>query len=149
MKKIPPVIVYSSTLKGFVAALILLGIYVTVVTLISGWEFAQEQFAKFWYFILPLALGFGIQVGLFTYLRSAIKQSASSRVLAVSGTTSTAAMISCCAHYLVNLLPILGAVGIITVIAQYQVQLFWVGLAFNFAGILYMLNRVIKFSKGM
>ena len=46
-----------------------------------------------------------------------------------------------------ELLPILGAVGIITVISQYQVQLFWVGLAFNFARIVYMANKVYKFSR--
>lgn len=139
--------VFKSIRNGSIAALILLGVYVIVVSFVSGWDFAQVQFSKFWYFILTLALGFGIQVGLYTYLKNAIKQNASSRVLAVSGATSTAAMISCCAHYLVNLLPILGAVGIITIISQYQVQLFWVGLVFNFAGIVYMANKVYKFSK--
>jgi len=47
----------------------------------------------------------------------------------------------------VNLLPILGAVGIITVISQYQVQLFWIGLVFNFAGIAYMANKIVRFDK--
>ena len=44
---------------------------------------------------------------------------------------------------------ILGAVGFITVISSYQVQLFWIGLAFNFAGIIYMANKVYRFSKGI
>ena len=141
--------VFKSIRNGSIAALILLGVYVIVVSFVSGWDFAQVQFSKFWYFILTLALGFGIQVGLYTYLKNAIKQNASPRVLAVSGATSTAAMISCCAHYLVNLLPILGAVGIITIISQYQVQLFWVGLVFNFAGIVYMANKVYKYTRGL
>ncbi len=68
------------------------------------------------------------------------------KVVGVSGTTSTAAMISCCAHYLANLLPILGTVGIVTFVAQYQVELFWVGLLFNLGGIFYIANRVLKFS---
>lgn len=42
---------------------------------------------------------------------------------------------------------VLVAVYIITVISQYQVQLFWVGLAFNIAGILYMIQQVRKFSR--
>ena len=142
-------IIKISIRNGFLATLALLVIYVTIVSFVSGWDFAQMQFSKFWYFIITLAVGFGTQVGLYTYLKNAIKQNASPRVLAVSGTTSTAAMISCCAHYLVNLLPILGAVSFITVISEYQVQLFWVGLAFNFAGIAYMANRIYKFSKGI
>jgi P-type Cu+ transporter len=136
--------------SGTIATVILLVVYVTTVSLVSGWEFMLDQFRQFWYFVVSLAIGFGIQVGLYSYLRNAIRhQNTSGRVLAMSGTTSTAAMISCCAHYLVNLLPILGTVGIITIITQYQVQLFWVGLVFNVVGILYMLKGVIKYTRGI
>ena len=128
-------------IKGLLATLILLAFYFTIVVLVSGWSFAQDQFRQFWYYVVTLAIGFGVQVGLYSYFKTLGK------VLAVSGTTSTAAMVSCCAHYLVNVLPILGAVGIITVISQYQIQLFWVGLAFNFAGIGYMLYQVRNFTK--
>lgn len=137
-----------SILKGFVAAIILIVVYFIIVSLVSGWTFAQGQFRQFWYFIITLALGFGIQVSLYNYLKTMIK-TVSPRVIATTGTTSTVAMISCCAHYLVNILPILGTVGIITVISQYQVQLFWVGLAFNFLGIAYMINKVYIFSKSI
>ena len=61
--------------------------------------------------------------------------------------TSTAAMISCCAHYLTNILPVVGAAGAIALVAQYQIELFWFGLASNLAGIAYMGNRVIKFTR--
>ena len=136
----------KALVNGILATTILLTVYITVVSLVSGWTFAQQQFRQFWYFVVTLAVGFGIQVGLYSYLKTIIK-TVSPKVVATSGATSTAAMISCCAHYLVNILPILGAVGIITVISQYQVQLFWVGLAFNFAGISYMANKVIKATK--
>lgn len=127
---------------GFV---LLLVIYFGVVSLISGMDFALEQFAKFWYFIVLLALGFGIQVGLYTYLKDLVGQHrASGKVVAVSGTTSAAAMVSCCAHYLTNILPILGVTGILAIVADYQVELFWVGLAFNGAGILYIMPKVIQ-----
>ena len=56
-------------------------------------------------------------------------------------------MISCCAHYLVNLIPILGVTGFTTFVAQYQVKLFWVGILFNVAGIMYMVNKIYKFKK--
>lgn len=138
----------ESALKGFVGASVLLLVYFTIVILISGWDFAQDQFLRFWYFILALAFGFGIQVGLYTYLKNLIRNT-SATVLAASGTTSGAAMISCCAHYLANILPILGITGFVTIVTQYQVQLFWVGLAANLAGILYMSNRVIRYTKGV
>lgn len=130
---------------GVLAFVLLLAVYFGVVSLISGWRFTLEQFASFWYFIVALALGFGIQVGLYTYLRQLVGlRGMSGKMVAASGTTSTAAMISCCAHYLVNILPILGVTGFVTLIAQYQIQLFWLGLAFNVAGILYVAPKVIK-----
>ena len=133
---------------GASAIVLLLVIYFGVVGLISGMDFALEQFDKFWYFIVPLSLGFGIQVGLYTYLKNLVGQhGASSKVVAVSGTTSTAAMVSCCAHYLVNILPILGVTGFLAIVAEYQVELFWLGLAFNAAGILYVAAMVIKATK--
>ena len=145
MKNLNPKIIQGSILKGLLGISVLLVFYFAIVTLISGWDFAQNQFLRFWYFILALAFGFGIQISLYTYLKNSIhSKNKSARVLVASGTTSGAAMISCCAHYLVNVLPVLGAVGIITVISQYQVQLFWVGLVFNFAGIVYMANKVSK-----
>ena len=133
---------------GIVALVLLLAIYFGVVSLISGMDFALEQFATFWYFIIPLALGFGIQVGLYTYLKNLVGQhAASGKVVAVSGTTSTAAMVSCCAHYLANILPILGVTGFLAVVAEYQIELFWLGLVFNAAGIMYVASKVIQASK--
>lgn len=133
---------------GAAAFALLLAIYFVVVSLISGMNFALQEFAKFWYFMLPLAFGFGIQVGLYTYLKSLVGlHGASGTVVAASGTTSTAAMISCCAHYLLNVLPVMGITGFLTIVAEYQISLFWVGLAFNAAGISYVAAKVIQASK--
>ncbi|MBI4937031.1 MAG: hypothetical protein HY846_02205 [Nitrosomonadales bacterium] len=135
-------------LFGVGAFVFLLAIYSGVVSLISGVDFALDQFATFWYFIVPLALGFGIQVGLYTYLKNLVgRHGASGKVVVVSGTTSTAAMVSCCAHYLTNILPVLGVTGILAVVAEYQVGLFWLGLAFNAAGIMYVASKVINATK--
>lgn len=142
--------ILKSILIGMAGALGLLGAYFSILTVVSGWAFALSQFGAFWHFVLSLALGFGIQIGLFSYLRRATRSHcASGRVLAVSGTTSTAAMISCCAHYLANILPAVGAAGLVTVASQYQVELFWVGLAANAAGIAYMANKVARFATAM
>lgn len=133
---------------GTGACMLLLAIYFGVVGLISGMDFALEQFAEFWYFIVLLALGFGIQVGLYVYLKNLVgRHGASGKVVAVSGTTSTAAMVSCCAHYLINVLPVLGVTGFLAIVAEYQVELFWVGLAFNAAGVMYVLSQVVRASR--
>ena len=133
---------------GAVAFALLLALYFLLVGLVSGFEYALEQFATYWYFLVALAAGFGAQMGLYTYLKRLVaNSSALKKVVAVSGTTSTAAMISCCAHYLTNILPVLGATGLVTIAAQYQVEFFWVGLAFNLAGIAYIVPKVIRASK--
>lgn len=140
--------VWRSIVHGTGAMAGLLGIYFAVLAAVSGWEFTVSQFLEFWYFIVSLAVGFGIQIGLYNYLRNAVRSmDMSGKVVAVSGTTSTAAMISCCAHYLTNILPVVGAAGAIALVAQYQIELFWFGLACNLAGIGYMANRVVKFSR--
>lgn len=137
----------KSVLYGTLASLALLVVYFVVLTLVSGWNFALSQFLNFWYFIVSLSVGFGVQIGLYIYLRNLVKSGqGSGKILGVTGTTSTAAMISCCTHYLVNLLPILGVTGAVTFVAQYQVELFWVGLLFNLGGIFYIANKIIKFS---
>lgn len=133
---------------GALAAGILLVIYFGALTLVSGWSFAVVQFAQFWYYILLLAVGFGIQVGLFIRLRQIIGQAGQSgAVMATSGTASTAAMVSCCAHYLATVAPVLGATGLVTFATQFQVELFWVGLLFNFAGIVFIGDKVLKASR--
>ncbi|MBI3062928.1 MAG: hypothetical protein HYY83_13235 [Deltaproteobacteria bacterium] len=137
--------ILKSILTGMAGASGLLGLYFSILTVVSGWAFALSQFGSFWHFIVSLALGFGIQVGLFSYLRRAIRSHcASGSALAVSGTTSTAAMISCCAHYLTNVLPIVGVAGFVTLVAQYQVELFWFGLVSNAGGIIYVGNKVVQ-----
>ena len=131
--------------KGLTATILLLGVYFGLITLISGWSFALGQFSRFWYFIIALALGFGVQVGFYFYLKDAVHQLAAKGIVAVSGTTSTVAMVSCCAHYLANILPVIGIAGFLSIIGQYQVQLFWFGLVFNFAGIAYIGGKIMKF----
>lgn len=138
----------SPILYGILASGLLLALYAGALTLISGWSFAKNQFFAFWYYIVSLAFGFGIQVGLYTHLKNLVMGArGAGKVIGVTGSTSSVAMISCCTHYLANLLPMLGATGAATLISTYQVELFWLGLIFNFGGILYMANKVVKLSR--
>lgn len=127
------------------AALAMIGIYFGVLTLVSGWDFTLSEFTRFWPYVTALAAGFGIQIGLYIYLRQTLAQHhAGGKVVVASGTTSTAAMISCCAHYLTNILPLIGAAGLVTLVAEYQVELFWLGLAFNAAGMAFIGSRILR-----
>ena len=135
---------------GTIGGFALLAVYFVILTLVSGWGFAREQFLAFWYFVVALAAGFAIQIALFIYLRQITRHAdASGKVVAVSGATSTGAMIACCTHYLANVLPVLATTGVVALVAQYQVQLFWIGLAFNLAGVLYVGNKALQASRHM
>lgn len=135
----------SAVAVGALASTAMLGVYFGALSLLSGWSFTVSEFSRFWPYILTLALGFGLQIGLYVFLRHQLAHHhGGGKMVAASGTTSTAAMLSCCAHYLANILPVIGAAGFVTLIAQYQVQLFWVGLAFNAAGIAYIGSKVLR-----
>lgn len=130
----------ASIVKGLLGILALLAFYFGVVSLVSGWNFALEQFGDNWGWIVSLAVGFGVQIGLFAHLR-ALHRRISGGAVAASGAASGVAMISCCAHYLVNIVPVIGVSGLATVIGQYQTEIFLVGLLANLAGIGYMMKQ--------
>ncbi len=118
--------IIKPVLYGIFATIIMLVIYFVVLSLVSGWGFAQDQFMTFWYYIVSLVVGFGIQIALYQYIKSLVHNGQGmGKIVGVSGTTSTASMISCCAHYLVNLVPILGVTGVATFVTQYQISIFW------------------------
>lgn len=136
-------------LKALIAIASLLLFYFVTVSAISGWKFALFQFSNYWYFLISLALGFGMQIGLYSYLKQLAKNSSTAieGAVAVTGTTSTLAMISCCAHYLANIVPMLGIAGVLSLAAQYQVKIFWIGLAFNLFGIAFITDKIITFKR--
>lgn len=132
---------------GLLASALMLGMYFAVLSLVSGWPFTVDQFVEWWPYIVALATGFGIQVGLFVHLRR-LHAAASGKVIAATGGASGAAMVSCCTHYLVNVLPVLGATGLVSFVGAYQVELFWFGIASNLAGITYIGRRVLSSTHG-
>ncbi|MFZ1105459.1 MAG: hypothetical protein WAN86_21825 [Hyphomicrobiaceae bacterium] len=137
--------ILTAALSGILASLAMLAIYFGVLSLVSGWSFTISQFHEFWPYVVALAAGFGAQIGLFVYLRQIhARHRGAHGAVAVSGTASTAAMLACCTHYLANLVPIIGMAGLVTLVAQYQIELFWLGLAFNAAGIAYITRQVVR-----
>jgi hypothetical protein len=142
-------------LIGVAAALGILGIYAGLLTLTSTWDNAKMQFAVYRWWIITLAVGFGVQAALFAFLRRQTQRApmrAAKSSMAASGGMSTAAMAACCAHYLVPLLPALGLPFLsaaVAGIAEYQSLFFLLGVLSNLFGIglmLRLMNRhgVIK-----
>jgi hypothetical protein len=128
---------------GGLASVAMLAAYFAILSLVSGWSFALSQFSEFWPYIIALTAGFGAQIGLYFYLKQlSAEHHYAHCAVATSGTTSTAAMLACCTHYLTNVLPVLGATGLVMIVGEYQVEFLWVGLAFNAAGLSYVLWQV-------
>jgi YHS domain-containing protein len=147
-RRLKPLALAVSAGAGVLASAGILGFYFGALTLVSGWQFTVEQFFDWWPYIVALAVGFGSQVGLFVYIRRALLAAASGKVMVATGATSGTAMVACCSHYLVNLLPVLGATGLVSFVGTYQVELFWFGIASNLAGIAYIGRRVVSFAHG-
>jgi Cu+-exporting ATPase len=133
--------------KGVAGTGGLLGLYFLIVGAVSGWAFARSQFLQNWNWIGGLAVGFGIQIFLFAYLRALHRERMSGAVVAATGMVSGLTMVACCAHYLVNILPIIGISALAAVVGQYQQELFVFGAVSNIAGIVYMARQLFKVSR--
>lgn len=129
-------------LKGALAAIAILVLYASLVSVISSPAYLQGQLSKFWYYIGLLAAGFGVQAGLYSYLKTLHCRHMPKGALTISSTSSALAMLACCAHYLITILPVFGIMGFVAFVYRFQIQLFWVGLLFSAIGIANMLRQV-------
>lgn len=134
--------------NGILAGIGLLSLYAVTMTLLSGWGAAVEQFSALWYLMVPLAAGFGIQVGLYTKLKSAVRERSKGAFtppkagLAAGGTSAGAAMLACCAHHATDVLPFLGLSGLSLFLAQFQKPILLVSLGINAVGIAVMVKHL-------
>lgn len=133
---------YRAIIFGTIASGALLALYFSALSAISGWRFTKLQFAADWYWIVALAVGFGVQVFLFSYARALHRAAMSGKMLGLTGTTSGAAMLACCTHYLVQFLPFLGVTGLVAFVGHYQTWLFAVGVLSNLIGIAYLTSKL-------
>lgn len=125
----------------------LLFVFFGVVFLANGSiESALREFNRLWYWVLLLAGGFGFQLGLFFHIRKTVKEkmAGATAEVAASGTISTGSMVACCAHGLVNLLPVLGLSAAAAFLARYQLPLILLGVFSNLFGITIMLGIARK-----
>ncbi len=128
----------NSALYGFLAGIGLLLFYLIVVSVFQGIDFAFLNLRSLWYFIFPLAIGFGIQIGLYFSIKHTAQLNAT---VAGTGGISAGSMILCCSHFLVNLVPIIGFSGVALFLVRYQKWFLGLGLLSNIFGIYLMLKH--------
>ena len=133
-------------------ALASLGLAVVYLGIVSWAENPRHALDLFWqdrWIVLPILVGFGVQAGLYTILKLRLyspftNAGPSGPLMGASGTTSTAAMVACCAHHVTDVLPILGLTAAATFLAQYRTAFMLVGLGTTLAGIGVMLLILLR-----
>ncbi len=133
-------------LIGTLGTLALFALYLTIVTVAQGWQHAIELFGQDAWLVIPIMLGFGVEVGLYTHLRGVMRRGSrqSKMMMGAGGATSTAAMVACCAHHVADLLPLLGLTAAASFLAAYKIPFMLVGLAMNLIGIVVIVRAIRK-----
>ncbi len=138
---------------GLLGALGLTAVYLGIVVLAESWAHALNLFREDALFVVPIVLGFGIQIALFTHLKRGRRSISGARAAGAftgtSGSTSTLGMIACCAHHLTDVLPLVGLSGAAIFLAQYKPLLMIVGLLSNVVGIIVLSFTIRKAKKMM
>jgi len=121
-------------------------VYLGTLSLANSLDHAVSEFGRLWYWMVPLIIGFAVQVGLFAYARGTTrgKNPAGRGGMVATGSTSSLSMVVCCAHHLSDVLPLLGLAGAALVLSTYQSVLLLVGVLSNAIGAVYMLGVLSK-----
>lgn len=120
-------------------------LYLGLVSLAEGWAHAVELLLEDAWIVGPIMLGFGVQMGLYGYLRgiqTAIRGAGA--MAGAGGGTSTVAMAACCAHHLTDVMPLLGLSAGAAFLAEYRTPFMVFGLLTNLIGIAVMVVLIIR-----
>jgi len=122
---------------GMLGMLGLAAIYLGLVSWAEGWTHAVELMLEDAWIVGPILVGFGVQVGLYTYLKTVVHAAGrgTGAMASAGGGTSTVAMVACCAHHVTDVLPLLGLSAAATFLADYRIPFMVVGLITNLIGI--------------
>ena len=129
---------------GLAGALLLTGLYFAIVSLAESPAHAAQLFWEDRAIVLPIILGFGVQVALYTVLKKRLfvpvaQTGPSGALTGASGGMSAAAMVACCAHHAADVLPLVGLTAAATLLAEYRIPFMLLGLGTTITGIVVML----------
>lgn len=125
---------------GITAALLLTTVYLGILSIAASPQHAFDQFWQDGWIVAPIIIGFGVQAALYISLKKRLfvkvtTTGHSGKFMGAGGTTSTVAMVACCAHHVTDALPILGLTAASAFLAQYRIVFMLVGLVMNLVGI--------------
>lgn len=103
-------------------------VYFALVSLAESFQHALDLFREDRFIVIPIVVGFGIQIALYVILKKRLFPPVSSTgpsgtLAGAGGATSTLAMVACCAHHVTDVLPILGLTAAATAHADEAAQL--------------------------
>ena len=129
---------------GIAGAVFLTGLYFGIVSIAESPQHAVDLFWEERLIVIPIILGFGVQMALYTILKKRLfvplsNVGPSGALTGAGGATSTVAMVACCAHHVTDVLPILGLTAAATFLAEYHTAFMLVGLGTTLIGIAVML----------
>jgi len=135
------------SLVAVLGSMVLMGSYFGILSAANSFGHAMDQFALMWPWFSVLVVGFGVQTGLYTYIRRVQKirhapAMASKKGITATGGISTTAMAACCAHHLSDVLPIIGLTGAALLFSEYQKIFLLLGVLSNGVGITFMLHMI-------
>lgn len=133
---------------GVAGAIFLSTIYIGIVSLAESPAHALDLFWQDKAFVIPILLGFGTQVGLYTLLKKGLyvpmHVPVGGATTAAGGGMSTVAMVACCAHHVTDVLPLVGLTVAATFLANWKIPFMVIGLLANVIGIAVMLQVIVK-----
>jgi len=140
---LPPIVFGIGGMLG------LTGIYFGIVSIAESTSHAVELFIDDRWIILPIIVGFGIQVALYVILKKRLfipvaDVGPSGALTGASGGVSATAMVACCAHHLTDVLPLVGLTAAATFLAEYRLAFMLIGLGTTFLGIIVMLGVLFR-----
>ncbi len=133
---------------GLLGASVLLAFYLGIVSLAESPTRALELLWEDRTFVVPIGLGFGVQVGLYTVLRLSLylpmQVAQGGRTTATNGGVSTLAMAACCAHRVADLFPVVGLSAAATALAGWKEPLQWIAVFSNLIGVGIMVFTLVR-----
>lgn len=134
---------------SLLGAAFLMALYLTIVAVAESPQHAVDLFWEDRLIVIPIILGFGVQMGLYVILKKRlfvpiVHTDPSGKLAGASGTTSTLAMVACCAHHVTDVLPVLGLTAASAFLAEYRIAFMVIGLGMTLFGIGFMLVILLR-----
>ena len=134
-------LIFDIIRNSVIAIFIVIVVNLIVLYSLNFPSMAIFQLKRYIWLLIPLVLGFGVQIGLYTYLKHL--NAVCTVTSMAGGGVSSISMLLCCSHYLVNFLPFI-SLSTANLLTKYTFYILLFGVASNLLGIWFMLNKIRK-----